>query len=61
MGNKSLLFMVFKAKYFLNCDFVQATVWRNPSFVWRSIMAAQDIVRRGLRWQVGNGNSIHIW
>lgn len=24
-------------------------------------MVAQDIVRRGLRWQVGSGKSIHIW
>lgn len=57
----SLLFEVFKAKNFPNCEFVQASVECKPSYVWRSIMAAQDIVRRGLRWQVGNGKSIHIW
>ena len=60
-GSNSLLFLVFKAKYFPNSDFVHATMGRKPSFAWRSIMAAQDIVRRGLRWQVGNGKSIHIW
>ena len=61
IGSKSLLFLVFKAKYFPNSDFVQATVGSKPSFARRSIMATQDIVRRGLRWQVGNGKSIHIW
>ena len=33
----------------------------NPSFTWRSIMAVQHIVREGIKWRVGNGNSIRIW
>ncbi|KAK9985942.1 hypothetical protein SO802_030893 [Lithocarpus litseifolius] len=32
-----------------------------PSYAWRSIHAAQALVRRGLRWQVGNGEHIRIW
>lgn len=32
-----------------------------PSYAWRSIMAAQALVRRGIRWQVGDGARIHIW
>ena len=24
-------------------------------------MAAQSIVRRGMRWQIGNGNKIRLW
>ncbi|KAL0009325.1 hypothetical protein SO802_010827 [Lithocarpus litseifolius] len=39
----------------------EARIGSNPSYAWRSIMAAQDIVRRGSRWQVGNGSSIKIW
>ena len=57
----SLLYRVFKFKYFPNCEFVDASLGRNPSFAWRSIMAAQDIVQKGRRWQVGNGCSIMIW
>ena len=52
MGRDSLLYRVFKAKYFLRCDFLQAR---------QSIMAGQNIVKRGMRWQVGNGQSIRIW
>ena len=40
------------------CDFIQAKMGRNSSFAWHSIMAAQAIVRKGVRWQVGNGKSI---
>ena len=57
----SLLYSVFKSKYFPNYEFVDASLGRNPSFAWRSIMAAQDIVQKGRRWQVGNGRSIMIW
>ena len=33
----------------------------NPSFTWRSIMFAQPLVKNGLRWRLGNGESIQIW
>ncbi|XP_075659272.1 uncharacterized protein LOC142629188 [Castanea sativa] len=32
-----------------------------PSFAWRSIWAAQDVVKRGLRWQVGDGQKSLVW
>ena len=61
VGSDSLMFWVFKAHYFPNCDFINAKVGCNPSFTWRSIMAAQSTVCNGVRWQVGNGRSIQIW
>lgn len=33
-----LFYKVFKAKYFPECNFVQASLGRNPSYAWRSIM-----------------------
>ena len=57
----SLAYKVLKAKYFPDCEFVEATVERRPSYLWRSIMAAQHIVRSGARWQVGNGQKIRVW
>lgn len=56
----SLAYRVLKAKYFLECDFVDASLGRRP-YLWRSIMSAQHFVRRGLRWRVGNGDKIRIW
>ena len=60
-GRDSLMFKFFKAKYFPTCDSVEASMGNNPFFAWRSIMAAQGVVRKGLRWQVWNGKSIRIW
>lgn len=32
-----------------------------PSFAWRSIWNARQLLQAGLVWRVGNGHSIHIW
>ena len=57
----SLFSRVYKAKYFPQCSFVEAKLGSNPSYAWQSLMAAQGVVRRGMRWQVGNGNKIRVW
>ena len=61
MRQNSLVYHVFKARYFPICDFVEASLGNNPSYVWRSLMAAQKIVRHGLRWQIGNGLNVQVW
>ncbi|XP_065638811.1 uncharacterized protein LOC136071439 [Quercus suber] len=60
-NSSSLFYRVYKAKYFPSCDFIEACLGSQPSFAWRSIWAAQDIVKRGLRWQVGDGEKIQVW
>ena len=57
-GHDSLVYKVLKAKYFPTCDFSQAVLGNNPSFTWRSIMFAQSLVKNGLWWRLGNGESI---
>jgi len=52
---------VFKARYFPRCDFLEARLGHNPSFIWRSIHASQVIVRGGMRWRIGNGESVNVW
>ena len=32
-----------------------------PSYVWRSIIAAKDLIVKGFRWVIGNGEGVHIW
>ncbi|PRQ44344.1 hypothetical protein RchiOBHm_Chr3g0478201 [Rosa chinensis] len=32
-----------------------------PSFSWRSIVEARQVLVQGLKWQVGNGECIEIW
>ena len=41
--SNSLFYKVFKRKYFLDADFVNAQKGRNPSFVWHSILAAHPL------------------
>ena len=60
-NSTSLFSRVYKAKYFPHCSFAEAKVGWNPSYAWRSLMATQSIIQRGMRWQVGNGNKIRVW
>ena len=56
----SLLYDCFKAKYFPRCSFSEADDAPNSSFVWKSILAAQDILKRGCCWRVGDGSTIRV-
>lgn len=51
----TLLSRVFKAKYYLRGDFLNAQLGQSPSYAWRSIYSSHDIVKRGIYWQVGSG------
>lgn len=50
-----------KAKYFPMCDFLNAPLGNNPSYTWRSIWVAKDLVKFGSRWRIGNGEKVKIW
>uniref|UniRef100_A0A7N2LLU9 Reverse transcriptase zinc-binding domain-containing protein n=1 Tax=Quercus lobata TaxID=97700 RepID=A0A7N2LLU9_QUELO len=44
-GSHSLFYRVYKARYFPGCSFMDAKLGHNPSFVWRSLLAARDVIR----------------
>ena len=48
-NQNSLVYQVLKARYFPQCEFIEASIGNNPSFTWRSIMSAQSLVREGVR------------
>jgi hypothetical protein len=50
-----------KAKYYLKCSILEASVGRRPFFAWRSIHGSCDLLRKGLIWRVGNGYKVQIW
>ena len=54
----SLLYGCFKAKYFPRCSFLEAKDVPNSSFIWKSLMVAQLILKKGYCWRVGDGSSI---
>lgn len=60
-GPHSLFQRLFKGKYFHNSSFWEASCPNSSSWAWRSIFAGRDILKKGWRWNVGNGSFIDIW
>lgn len=56
-----LVSKLFKARYFPKTDFLNATAGANPSYVWRSILSAQDAIRAGCRRRIGDGADTKVW
>ena len=59
--NTSFLHLVLKARYYKGVDFLEARRGYNPSFTWRSIWGSKSLLLEGLKWCVGNGESIKVW
>uniref|UniRef100_A0A2N9FH09 Reverse transcriptase domain-containing protein n=1 Tax=Fagus sylvatica TaxID=28930 RepID=A0A2N9FH09_FAGSY len=57
----SLLYRVFKAKFFPHCSILEADPKSKGSYAWQSILKARDIIKNGIVWRVGNGKTIKIW
>lgn len=57
----SFIARLLKARYFPKCSFGEATLGNNPSYVWRSILAAQHLVVNGSVMKIGTGESVNVW
>lgn len=57
----SLMARVLKARYFRAEEFFKAKLGSNPSFVWRSVLWGRDVLQKGLRWMIGNGDKVSIY
>jgi len=47
-NTSSLVYRVLKARYFLDSDFLGAKLGSHPSYAWRSVLAAQNIIGKGV-------------
>ncbi|XP_058749172.1 uncharacterized protein LOC131622119 [Vicia villosa] len=56
----SLVSRIYKARYFPHSAFLDAPIGSNPSFVWRSIWQARDLLTLGCRWSIGDGRNIPV-
>lgn len=56
-----LVSSLMKGRYYPKEDFLNAAMWSNPSFMWRSILTAQDLLKHGCRRRIGNGDKTRIW
>lgn len=59
-NQESLVYKCLKARYFPRSNFLEAVDSPNSSFVWKSIIAAQPILKNGCCWRVGDGTSIRV-
>jgi hypothetical protein len=52
---------ILKAKYFPKVPFLEASLGTRPSYAWRSIFKARELMRQGLEWRIGDEKSIKVW
>ncbi|GAU37390.1 hypothetical protein TSUD_22640 [Trifolium subterraneum] len=56
----SLVAKLIKARYFPRSSLFEAPLRYNPSFAWRSMWQARQILSLGCRWQIGSGDNIRV-
>lgn len=59
-NDQSLVSRIYKAKYFSETDVLTAGLGHNPSFIWRSMLEAKQLLNTGIRWRIGDGMNIQI-
>lgn len=51
---------MFKAKYYLQCNFLEARLGNLPSYTWKSIWVTKGLLKKGLCWRVGKGDKFFV-
>lgn len=57
----SLVAKVYRARYYPHDTFLEAKIGHNPSFTWRSLLTAQDDIKKGVGRRVGRGDQTNVW
>ncbi|KAL6500925.1 hypothetical protein OROHE_025122 [Orobanche hederae] len=57
----SLVSRIYKARYYPHSSYLDADIGNNPSYVWRSIIESQALVKGGIVRRIGNGYKTDIW
>jgi hypothetical protein len=55
-----LVLKIMKAKYFSNCSILEAQMGHRSSFAWKNILGSCELVKEGMHWQIGNGETTTI-
>ena len=54
----SLLYKVFKPRFFPNCTIMEAADSSDGSYGWKSILYGRDVIKRGACWRIDNGQRV---
>lgn len=57
---ETLVAKLIKARYFPRSTLFEAPLGYSPSFAWRSIWKARQVLLLGCRWRIGGGDKIRI-
>lgn len=60
MKPNTLVARIFKEKYSPQTSFSKANLGNNPSYIWRSLWKARDVLTLRCRWRFGDGSKIHV-
>ncbi|VVA15284.1 PREDICTED: reverse mRNAase [Prunus dulcis] len=52
---------LIKARYFPNCDFINAVAGHRPSWGWIILLEGREVIKENIRHQVFNGHNTKIW
>ena len=50
-----------RKRYLKHHNFFTYKPKQSDSSIWRNIMMQRDIIRKGIRWKIGNGHNILFW
>ncbi|GAU49341.1 hypothetical protein TSUD_184240 [Trifolium subterraneum] len=56
----SLVAKLMKARYFPHSSLFEASLGYNPSFAWRNMWHARQILSLGCRWRIGSRDNIQV-
>ncbi|XP_058726136.1 uncharacterized protein LOC131597455 [Vicia villosa] len=56
----TLVARIFKARYFPNSSYLDSKIGNNPSYAWRNLWKAKEVLRIGSQWSIGSGSSIKV-
>ena len=57
----SLCGRILKARYFPNCELLEAVPRDGISYTWRSILTGLELIKKGYIWRIGDGTNVNIW
>lgn len=57
----SLVVEILQNKYFKYKPLMKAKLGQRPSYLWRSFIAAMDLIKDGFFWKMGTESSTRIW
>ena len=60
-SSESLVVRIFKGKYYHDVEFLSAKLGSSPSYVWRSILQVQELVKKELNIRVGDGATVFVF